>query len=219
MASFANVVLLTSDAVSVLNQFFGPQWGIFLNGVQVVGQGIVSAFLSAISGFGNGNFLDLDYKNRSTISDYPVEQGAFQSYNKVQNPFDVAVTITAGGSVANRELLLVQIESIIGSTDLFTIAMPEGSFASVNPVAYGYRRQADRGLGLLEVSILFRQVRPAGDPVFSTTQTPDGTPAATPTTGGPNPITNPASGFIPSTSASYLGIFSATNSPAQSIGL
>jgi hypothetical protein len=215
MASFANVVLLTADAVSVLNAFSGPQWGIFLNGVQVVGQNVLVNFLTSLVGFGNGNFLDLDYKVRWAIAEYPVEQGAFQSYNKVQTPFDIAVTITAGGSVVNRELLLTQVEAIIGSTDTFQIRMPEGSFDSVNPVAYGYRRSADRGLGLLEVSILFKQIRPAGNPIFSTTQTPGNTPSATPSIGLPSPIINPAPGFTPSISTSYLGIFSAASPPSS----
>lgn len=215
MATFNNIALLTADAVSVISAFSGPQWGIFLNGVQVVGQDILGAFLSNVTGFGNGNFLDLDFHERFSISEYPVEQGAFQSYNKVQSPFDVAVTITAGGSDANRTLLLIQVEAIIGSTDLYTVAMPEGTLNSVNPIAYGYRRQHDRGLGLLEINILFKQVRPAGNPVFSTTQTTGNTPASAPTTGGVAPITNPTPAFTPSTSQSYLGIFSATTTPTS----
>ncbi len=215
MATFNNVALLTADAIGVVNAFTGPQWGIFLNGVQVVGQDILGAFLSNVTGFGNGNFLDLDYHVRYAISEYPVEQGAFQSYNKVQSPFDVAVTITAGGSDANRTLLLTQVEAIIGSTNLYTVAMPEGTLNSVNPIAYGYRRQHDRGLGLLEVNILFKQVRPAGNPTFSTTQTTGNTAASAPTTGGPAPITNPTPAFTPSTSQTYLGIFSASTTPSS----
>lgn len=209
-----NAILLTSDAVSVIRSFLGQQWGIFLNGVQVVGQDVVGTILNSITGFGNGNFLDLDYHVRYAISEYPVEQGAFQSYNKVQTPFDVAITVTAGGSDANRTLLLTQVEAIIGTTDLYTVNMPEGTLNSLNPVAYGYRRQHDRGLGLLEVNILFKQVRPAGNPTFSTTQTPDNIPAAAPTTGVPS-ITNPTPAFTPSTSQSYLGIFSATTTPTS----
>lgn len=216
MASFNNIALLTSDAVSVISAFSGPQWGIFdSNHVQVVGQGILGALLSNVTGFGNGNFLDLDYHVRYAISEYPVEQGAFQSYNKVQTPFDVAVTITAGGSDANRTLLLTQVEAIIGSTQQYTVMMPEGTLNSVNPIAYGYRRTHDKGLGLLEVNILFKQVRPAGNPTFSTTQTPGNTPGAVPSTGGPTPITNPTPAFTPSTSQSYLGIFSATTTPSS----
>jgi hypothetical protein len=127
----------------------------------------------------------------------------------------VAVTITAGGSDANRTLLLSQVQDIIGTTDLYTVHMPEGTLNSLNPIAYGYRRQHDRGLGLLEVNILFKQVRPAGNPTFSTTQSPDNTAASAPSTGGPAPITNPTPAFTPSTSQTYLGIFSAGTPPSS----
>ena len=213
--TFGNVVLLTSDAISVLSAFSGPQWGVFLNGVQVVGQS-VNNIINIVSGLGSGNFLDLDYRANFQISNYPVEQGAFQSYNKVQQPYDVAVTITAGGTVANRASLLSQVQAIIGSTDSYTILMPEGSLVGLNPVSYSYHRRHDSGLGLLMVTIVFEQVRPAGDPQFSTTSNTSNTGAAAPTTGGPAPITNPTTGFVASTSAISLGVMSAL-APATSL--
>jgi hypothetical protein len=208
MAIFPNIVLLTSDAVSVINMFTGPQWGIFLDGVQVVGQGLNSP-LNIVTGIGTSNFLDLDYRAQFAISNYPVEQGAFQSYNKVQTPYNVGVTITAGGSVANRLALLNQVQAIIGTVDEYTVMMPEGSLVGLNPISYGYSRRHDSGVGLLVVHIMFEQVRPAGDPVFSTTGTASNTGAAAPNTGGPAPITNPITGFAASTSAISLGVVSA----------
>ena len=208
MATFGNIVLLTADAVSVLSAFFGPDWGIFLNGTQVVGQNI-NNIINIVSGLGSGNFLDLDYRAHFAISNYPVEQGAFQSYNKVQTPYEVAVTVTAGGTIANRALLLSQVQAIIGTTDLYTVIMPEGSLESLNPIAYTYHRRHDSGLGLLIVTIIFQQVRPAGDPQFSTTSNPNTTGAAASTTGAVTPITNPVTGFVASTSAISIGVMSA----------
>jgi hypothetical protein len=208
MATFGNIVLLTADAVSVLSAFGGPEWGIFLNGTQVVGQN-VNNIINIVSGLGSGNFLDLDYRAHFAISNYPVEQGAFQSYNKVQTPYEVAVTVTAGGTVANRALLLSQVQAIIGTTDLYTIMMPEGTLEGLNPIAYTYHRRHDNGLGLLIVTIIFQQVRPAGDPTFSNTANPNSTGAAAPTTGDVPPITNPTTGFVASTSAISLGVMSA----------
>lgn len=204
----AGLVLLAADAVSVVSAFLGPTWGIFLNGVQVVGQN-VNNIINVVSGLGSGNFLDLDYRAHFSISNYPVEQGAFQSYNKVQEPYDVVVTVTAGGTIANRAALLDQVQAIIGTTDLYTVLMPEGTLVGLNPTSYSYSRRHDHGLGLLMVSIVFQQVRPAGDPQFSTTANPNTTGAATPTTGGPPPITNPVTGFVSSTSAISLGVMSA----------
>jgi hypothetical protein len=204
-----STVLLAADAVSVLNLFTGPEWGIFdNNGVQVVGQD-VNNIINIISGLGNGNFLELDYRAHFAISNYPQEGGAFQSYNKVQQPYETAVTITAGGTAANRIQLLNQVQAIIGTTNLYKVNMPEGSLVGLNPVAYTFPRKHDHGLGLLMVTIIFQQVRPAGDPKFSTTANPNTTGASAPTTGGPAPITNPTTGFVASTSAISLGVMSA----------
>lgn len=215
-ATFANVVLLTADAVSIISALAGPSWGVFNSfGTQVIGQqltGIVNFALGSLTGFGSGNFMDLDFKNRFSISKAPQEQGAFMSYNKVNSPYDVAITVTAGGTVQNRQLLISQVIAIIGSTDLFEVRMPEGPLAGLNPVGYQFSRKADRGLGLLVVEIFFEQVRPAGNPAFSTTATPSSTGAAAPTTGGAAPITSPVNPS--STSTQSLGVLSpATPSP------
>lgn len=206
-------ILLVADAVSVLSAFLAPDWGIFLNGVQVVGQDVNSA-IANLSGIGSGNFLDLAFRLGFDISKYPQENGAFMSYNKIQKPYDVAVTVTAGGSNINRALLLTQVQAIIATTNLYTVVMPEGPIESLNPVGYAIQRRHDHGLGLLMIEIFFEQVRPAGDPTFSTTGTPTSTAAAAGTTGGATPITNPTAAFASSTSQSSGGVVSPTVPPA-----
>lgn len=181
-ATFPNVVLLASDAISVVSAFAsGPQWGIFLNGVQVVGQNIFNAILGGLTGLGSGNTLDLEFEQRFTISQAPQEQGAFASYNRVQRPYHTTMTVTAGGSLQNRQLLLAQVQGIM-TEDLYTVLQPEGPIAGLNPVGYSYPRRPNRGLGLLTVTIFFEQVRPAGNPTYSTTSTPATTGAAAPAT-------------------------------------
>ena len=73
-------ILLLADALGLPPSPLAPQWGIYLDGEPVVDADSVVTF---------------DYRQEWTVSDYPLEQGAFQSYDKVQTPFDVAVTITA----------------------------------------------------------------------------------------------------------------------------
>lgn len=209
----ADPVLLVADAVSVVSSFLTQDWGIFLNGIQVVGQG-VGSFIANLSGIGSGNFRDLAFRAGFDISKYPVENGAFQTYNKVQKPYDVAVTVTAGGSNINRQILLAQIEAIIGSLELYDVLMPEGPIKGVNPVGYALQRQHDRGLGLLMVELFFEQVRPAGDPTFSTMGTPANTAAAAASTGSPAPITNPTAAFASATSQQSYGIIGPTITPS-----
>src|SRR5215469_5882183 len=83
------------------------QWGIFRNGQPVVVPitGLTSGLqdFSIVNGIatnviGNvlglptifpvaASFVDVEYKQDWPISDYPVEQGGFQSYDKVRLPF------------------------------------------------------------------------------------------------------------------------------------
>lgn len=213
----ANPVLLVADAASIVQgvaSFFGTDWGVFLNGVQVVGQG-VNSILNVVTGLGTGNVLDLDFKGSWVISENPVEGGAFQSYNKVQRPYDVALTVTAGGVKANRQLLLNQVIAIMGSTELYTIGMPEQPIDGVNPINYGFSRRHDHGLGLLIISVFFKQVRPAGNPQFSTVGTPSSAAATSGATGTAANITSPTTQFASATSQSQTGVVSPTQAPAS----
>ena len=90
LSSFStdNLVLLFADVVSAILDFLGgPQWGIFLDGVPA---------------FDYNSIVDFDFKQDWPISDYQVEDGGFQSYDKVQLPFDVRVRVSSGGSEFER---------------------------------------------------------------------------------------------------------------------
>ena len=75
----------------------GSQWGVFSGGAPVITADTVTS---------------LDYKQEWAISDFPVERGAFESYDKVALPYDARVRFAAGGSAANREALLGSIAAV-----------------------------------------------------------------------------------------------------------
>jgi hypothetical protein len=139
----APFVLLTADTVAGFAGFGVQQWGIFLGGSPVVTADSVVSF---------------EYKAEWTISDYPVEQGAFQSYDKVYVPFDVRITFTAGGSLSNRQSLLDSIAAIAGDLNLYDAVTPEATYSSVNVTHYDYKRTATNGLGLMQVTVWCEQV-------------------------------------------------------------
>lgn len=153
------LALLTVDAVLSLLGIGIPQWGIFFQGFPVVVADSVVSF---------------EYKEDWSISSYPVEQGAFETYNKVQVPFDVRVTYSAGGSPINRLALQASIDAIMSSLDLFDVVTPEKVFLSVNPVHQDFRRTAGDGVRLLKISVWCQQVRVTAQAQFTSTQTPSG---------------------------------------------
>lgn len=152
--------LLTGDSPSLLNVLgnllgIGTQWGIFdSNGDQVVQPDSV---------------VTLDYRKEYSISDYPVEQGAFASYDKVETPYEVTVRMTKGGSLSDRQAFLASIDAIKGDTNLYSIATPEVTLANGNITSVDYSRRADKGVGLITVEIRVIEIRQTAQQQFVNT--------------------------------------------------
>jgi hypothetical protein len=161
------VVLLTTDALGLFGGLDTPQWGLFLNGEPAVVADSVISF---------------DYREDWEISDAPTEEGGFESYNKVQRPFDVRLRFATGGSQADRQDFIQSVQQIIGALDLFDAVTPEATYQSVNPTHWDYSRKADRGAGLLHIDLYCRQVRVTATSQY--TSTTDGNPTTTTTAGG-----------------------------------
>lgn len=158
--------LLDADGVAALGALIGPQWGVFLDGFPVIVAESCVAF---------------DYKQTASISNYPVERGAFESYNKVRVPYDARVRFGSGGSAAARQALLSSIAAVINDLNLYDVVTPDAIYQSANLIAYSYRQTHREGVGLLLVDVLLEQVRVTTDADFTQTQSPSG---ASPVSGG-----------------------------------
>lgn len=166
---FETAALLVADAFGLVASSAAPQWGIFLDGEAVV--------LA-------DNVLSVSYRQDFEISNYPVEQGSFGSYNKVQKPFDIRIRFSRGGSVSDRQEFLDSLQSIIGDTNLYDVVTPEATYTNVNLIHQDYDRMASKGLGLIVVDIGCQEVRPAALASSSTTTS---TSSANPNTGSQTP--------------------------------
>jgi hypothetical protein len=151
------VQLLVADAVAVFDFLTGPGWGIFLDGAQA---------------FPYNSVVDFDYKQDWPVSDYPVEDGGFQSYDKVQLPFDVKVRIASGGSELERQALLAAVDAAANTLDLYDVATPEATYSSCCITHYDYKRASHSGVGVIIIDIWFVEVRVTSTSTFSNTQTP-----------------------------------------------
>lgn len=140
-------------------------WGIYQGGLPIV-------VADSVVGF--------SYKQEWSVSDFPVEKGAFESYDKVQLPFDVRVQFTAGGSALNRAALLNSIAAVAGTTQIFDVVTPEVVYQNVTITHYDYSRSARNGVGLLKVDVWLLQINQNVTTTFSAS-TPDG---QDPTAGG-----------------------------------
>jgi hypothetical protein len=108
------------------------------------------------------------------VSDYPVEKGAFQSYDKVATPAETRITVTKGGSDTDRQGFLDQLDKLIESTDLFNIVTPDTTFLERNLIRYDYRRSNESGATLLTVEIQTVEIRQSVQTTFSDSKQPSG---------------------------------------------
>lgn len=98
----------------------------------------------------------IEYDRSTKISDYPQEQGGFQSYNKVQLPYQAIVEFLVGGT---RFDFLNNVEQAVLSLRLVSVITPEIIYSSANLVRYAFRREAKSGVTLLKIRVWCEEVR------------------------------------------------------------
>jgi len=114
------------------------------------------------------SFLSLDYKKDMNISNYPLEQGSFTSYNKVETPYSISVRVTKGSSLAilagggsmtaDRDYFLHTLDEMVASLALLTIHTPEASYFNANLESYEYKREVKNGAGMIIADLRFVEI-------------------------------------------------------------
>lgn len=105
------------------------------------------------------NVLNFDNRNDWRVSDFPVEQGQFASYNKVILPPEYSVRFTKGGSLSDRTAFLQEIATVAGDLNKYVLVTPERSYPSINVLRYEITRRGSEGAYYFaEVDIFFREI-------------------------------------------------------------
>jgi len=140
------------------------------------------------------NVIMFENQLEARISDYPVEQGGFGSYNKVILPYDIRLVMTRGGSAEDRQEFIKAVNDAWQSTELFNVVTPECVYLDVNVVTVRRAATSDRGANLLSLEIGLRKVRQTAKLTFTNTkdaassgQVKNGSVQAQPTEAGIDP--------------------------------
>ena len=138
----------------------GGQWGIFNQ------DGTFALEPDSIKTF--------DYKHDWKLPNYPMEKGAFQSYNKVQLPFETRLVMTKGGTEQDRNQFLTAVENTANSVTLYNVVTPDITYNNVSIASYNLKRTSTNGVTMLTVEIAFEEIRLAPAAQFTDTASPNG---------------------------------------------
>jgi hypothetical protein len=211
-------LLQVADAFGINSETLLGQWGIYTQSAAASGTGILSAIqqaTSTVNSFFSGqagtplftvdSVVSFSYSNDDNISKYPVEGGGFASYNKVQTPASIKMTVALSGTFTFASLLSAGVALLSGSisgaynsltgtsartalisalrdaqnsTALLNVVTPEYTYNNFNIVHHDYDRSAEKGATLLQVEIHLEEVRLVATQSYSNTQSPSGANAA-----------------------------------------
>lgn len=152
--------LLKSDAPKV-SSVAAPdaRWGIYLGAIPVIEV---------------DSIVTLEFKRDYRIADYPMEQGAFESYDKVTTPYDARLRMTMGGNTADRARFLATLDGIAQSLKLYDVVTPEAVYHNANIHHVDYKRAATSGAGMIVADVWLTEIRVTVVTVFVNTAVPSG---------------------------------------------
>lgn len=121
------------------------------------------------------SFVAFEFRGETRICNYPVEQGSFSAYNKVLIPYDIRLVMSCSGQFAmSRDDFIRQLDIMLNSTEIFTIATPDGAYPDMNLVHFDYRKTSRDGVSLLQAMCFFEEVMQTAVAEYENTRQPSG---------------------------------------------
>jgi len=200
----ATFFLGATQAISVdLLATGAPTYAVVSAGTPANQGGFVPSVAGKLGGNKSGNpvltpnnVYALEWHGEERVSDYPVQNGQFVSYNKVKVPFDMRIVMTcqglnvvqdalqsvtqslnqalsniglAFGQPMSRDAFLKQLDMMLDSTDLYDVVTPDKVYQNVNLVAYNHAKKNDDGATLIIAELMFREIRESGKAGYANT--------------------------------------------------
>jgi hypothetical protein len=161
MPSIVSAILLGGSALAeglnLLTGAWATQWAVYAAG-------------TTSSAIMPDSFSSIDFNADSRVCDYPVEQGAFESYNKVLVPEETRLILTCSGQNMDRDDFLATLRGMRASTNLYDIATPDDYLTNMSLTRYDYKRTAQNGATMIMAECVFEEIRQAASPTYSSSQ-------------------------------------------------
>jgi hypothetical protein len=104
-------------------------------------------------------FISFKIDDNSTVSDFPVEDGAFATYNKVSKAFMSHVKIAVSDTPTRRAAFLGALRTARTSVSLMNLVTRDGVYLNATLESYAYARERRGGMSLITAELVFKEVR------------------------------------------------------------
>lgn len=136
------------------------QWGIFdQDGILIVNA---------------DNIVSVEDGVEYRVADYPLEKGAFESYNKVATPREARLAMSKGGTLADRQEFLKTLQSLEPKLDLYNVVTPEEVMINMNIIAVRKARNQTNGATMITVEVTLHEIRITATSTQSNSKEPSG---------------------------------------------
>ena len=105
------------------------------------------------------SFIDIDVRNEGQVLSYPIEEGGFANYNKVQSPLDIHVTLATQGTDVEFEHILNKLNEYQAEAVKLFVSTPSAYYGPVTLESYSNKRTRESGAGQLTVELVFVEIR------------------------------------------------------------
>lgn len=103
--------------------------------------------------------VEVGYKSNARVSNFPVEEGGFASYNKAKDPYKIDIRLAVGGSSDRINVFLAKLESEVSSTNTFTVLLPDQVYLHATIESYRFKRIREKGRNLVQADVSLVEVR------------------------------------------------------------
>ena len=134
-------------------------------------------------------FVGMYYKQEYKVADFPIEDGSFTTYSKVETPFGIVARFSQSGTAIQQVAFANAFNNAQASFNLYKIAIPNQSFSSVTIETIDFKRETNNGASMLTFDVTFKQVRVVSAQYVTATKQPAGTQAVS--GGKVQPVTPP----------------------------
>lgn len=103
--------------------------------------------------------IDISVKNEAKLLTAPIEKSSFATYNKVETPLDIYVTIASMQGEAEQTKLMDSLNKLAAGTALVHVVTPTATYLNMNMDSYNYKRSSESGVTLLICELHLLEIR------------------------------------------------------------